>query len=107
APGDGRGHAGRRAVRPDRRAVRLLSLSRQGDRAPAGFELPPVQLPRRPRLSAEASSLPAGPAAVRCAGSAAAAPSMSLLSPAGMALVKLMGDMPRGPRRDGAFALWL
>lgn len=32
---------------------------------------------------------------------------MSLLSPGGMALVKLMGDMPRGPRREGVFALWL
>ena len=32
---------------------------------------------------------------------------MSLLSPAGTALVKLMGEMPRGPRREGLFALWL
>jgi hypothetical protein len=32
---------------------------------------------------------------------------MSLLSPAGVALVKLMGEMPRGPRREGVFALWL
>jgi hypothetical protein len=32
---------------------------------------------------------------------------MSLLSPAGLALVKLMGEMPRGPRREGLFALWL
>jgi len=32
---------------------------------------------------------------------------MSLLSPAGVALVKLMGEMPRGPKREGVFALWL
>jgi hypothetical protein len=32
---------------------------------------------------------------------------MSLLSPAGTALVRLMGDLPRGPRREGVFALWL
>ncbi|HEV8195617.1 MAG TPA: hypothetical protein VGP87_03170 [Gemmatimonadales bacterium] len=32
---------------------------------------------------------------------------MSLLSPGGAALIKLMGDTPRGPRREGVFALWL
>jgi hypothetical protein len=32
---------------------------------------------------------------------------MSLLSPSGAALVKLMGETPRGPRREGVFALWL
>ena len=32
---------------------------------------------------------------------------MTLLSPAATALVKLMGEMPRGPRREGALALWL
>lgn len=32
---------------------------------------------------------------------------MSLLTPAGAALVKLMGEMPRGPKREGTFALWL
>ncbi len=32
---------------------------------------------------------------------------MTLLSPAGSGLVKLMGEMPRGPRREGLFALWL
>jgi len=32
---------------------------------------------------------------------------MSVLSSGGMALVKLMRDMPRGPRREGVFALWL
>jgi hypothetical protein len=32
---------------------------------------------------------------------------MSLLSPATAALVKLMGETPRGPRREGIFALWL
>lgn len=32
---------------------------------------------------------------------------MSLLSPAGLTLVRLMGEMPRGPRREGVFALWL
>ncbi len=32
---------------------------------------------------------------------------MSLLSPGGAALVKLMGETPRGPRREGVFALWL
>ncbi len=32
---------------------------------------------------------------------------MSLLSPPEAALVKLMGEMPRGPRREGVFALWL
>jgi hypothetical protein len=32
---------------------------------------------------------------------------MSALSPAAKVLVKLMGELPRGPRRDGAFALWL
>jgi hypothetical protein len=32
---------------------------------------------------------------------------MSVLSPAGATLVKLMGEMPRGPRREGLFALWL
>ena len=32
---------------------------------------------------------------------------MSALSPSGAALVKVMGEMPRGPRREGVFALWL
>jgi hypothetical protein len=32
---------------------------------------------------------------------------MSVLSPAGGALVKLMGEIPRGPKREGVFALWL
>ena len=32
---------------------------------------------------------------------------MSLLSAPDAALVKLMGEMPRGPRREGLFALWL
>ncbi len=32
---------------------------------------------------------------------------MSVLSPAGLTLVKLMGEMPRGPRREGLLALWL
>jgi len=32
---------------------------------------------------------------------------MSLLTPTGMALVKVMGEMPRGPKREGVFALWL
>jgi hypothetical protein len=32
---------------------------------------------------------------------------MSLLSPGGASLVKLMGETPRGPRREGVFALWL
>jgi hypothetical protein len=32
---------------------------------------------------------------------------LSVLSPAGLTLVKLMGEMPRGPRREGLFALWL
>lgn len=30
-----------------------------------------------------------------------------MLSPADAALVKLMGEVPRGPKREGAFALWL
>ncbi|HEU5219327.1 MAG TPA: hypothetical protein VFU23_11740 [Gemmatimonadales bacterium] len=32
---------------------------------------------------------------------------MSLLSPAATSLIKLMGETPRGPRREGVFALWL
>ena len=32
---------------------------------------------------------------------------MSFSSPAGHALLKLMSEMPRGPRREGVFALWL
>lgn len=32
---------------------------------------------------------------------------MSLLSPSGAALVRLMGETPRGPKREGVFALWL
>ena len=32
---------------------------------------------------------------------------MSALSPSGAALVKVMGEIPRGPRREGVFALWL
>jgi hypothetical protein len=32
---------------------------------------------------------------------------MSMLGQSGTALVKLMGDTPRGPRREGVFALWL
>jgi hypothetical protein len=32
---------------------------------------------------------------------------MSALSPAALVLVKLMDELPRGPRRDSAFALWL
>lgn len=32
---------------------------------------------------------------------------MSASSPAAAALVKLMGETPRGPKREGVFALWL
>ena len=32
---------------------------------------------------------------------------MTAFSPAARALVSLMGDTPRGPRREGLFALWL
>ncbi len=32
---------------------------------------------------------------------------MTLLTPAQATLVTLMAALPRGPRRDGAFALWL
>lgn len=32
---------------------------------------------------------------------------MSAFSPAALALVRLMSEVPRGPRREGAFALWL
>jgi hypothetical protein len=32
---------------------------------------------------------------------------MSVLTPATRQLVELMGAAPRGPRRDGLFALWL
>ena len=32
---------------------------------------------------------------------------MSALSPAAAALIRLMQATPRGPRRDGIFALWL
>ena len=32
---------------------------------------------------------------------------MSPQSPPVIALIKLMGDTPRGPRREGVFALWL
>lgn len=32
---------------------------------------------------------------------------MKALSPAASALVRLMSELPRGPRRDSAFALWL
>ncbi|HEV8355750.1 MAG TPA: hypothetical protein VGQ17_03185 [Gemmatimonadales bacterium] len=32
---------------------------------------------------------------------------MSLHTPAGAALVALMGQTPRGPRREGVFAVWL
>ena len=32
---------------------------------------------------------------------------MSLLSPVDASLVKLMGETPRGPKREGVFALWL
>ena len=32
---------------------------------------------------------------------------MSMHTTAGAALVRLMGEMPRGPRREGLFALWL
>ncbi len=32
---------------------------------------------------------------------------MKALSPAAVVLVRLMGEFPRGPRRDSAFALWL
>ena len=32
---------------------------------------------------------------------------MKTLSPAAAVLVRLMGELPRGPRRDSAFALWL
>jgi hypothetical protein len=32
---------------------------------------------------------------------------MSLLTPAGATMVRLMGEAPRGPRREGLFALWL
>ncbi len=32
---------------------------------------------------------------------------MTALSPPAASLVRLMSELPRGPRRDGAFALWL
>ncbi|NOT08809.1 MAG: hypothetical protein HOP28_11450 [Gemmatimonadales bacterium] len=32
---------------------------------------------------------------------------MTLLGVSGQALVKLMGETPRGPKREGIFALWL
>jgi len=32
---------------------------------------------------------------------------MTLHTPAGAALVRLMNETPRGPRREGLFALWL
>jgi hypothetical protein len=32
---------------------------------------------------------------------------MSLLTPSGAVIVKLMGEAQRGPRREGLFALWL
>ncbi len=32
---------------------------------------------------------------------------MSALTPSGVTIVKVMGEMPRGPRREGVFALWL
>jgi hypothetical protein len=32
---------------------------------------------------------------------------MTLHTPAGSALVRLMNETPRGPRREGLFALWL
>lgn len=32
---------------------------------------------------------------------------MKTLSPAASVLIRLMGELPRGPRRDSAFALWL
>ncbi|MGH7559772.1 MAG: hypothetical protein ACRENB_02000 [Gemmatimonadales bacterium] len=32
---------------------------------------------------------------------------MSGFSPAGVTLIRLMTEAPRGPRREGAFALWL
>ncbi len=32
---------------------------------------------------------------------------MSMLTPQAATLVRLMRELPRGPRRDGAFALWL
>ena len=32
---------------------------------------------------------------------------MSMLTPAGLALTRLMDEIPRGPRREGVFALWL
>ena len=32
---------------------------------------------------------------------------MSPLSPAATALVRLMSELPRGPRREGVFAVWL
>lgn len=32
---------------------------------------------------------------------------MSALTPAALVLVRIMAEAPRGPRRDGVFALWL
>ena len=32
---------------------------------------------------------------------------MSGSSPSALALIRLMGELPRGPRREGVFALWL
>lgn len=32
---------------------------------------------------------------------------MSLLTPTGAALVQVMAELPRGPRREAVFALWL
>ena len=32
---------------------------------------------------------------------------MSTLTPAGLGLARLMEEIPRGPRRDGVFAVWL
>lgn len=32
---------------------------------------------------------------------------MSMLTPGGLGLARLMEEIPRGPRREGVFALWL
>jgi heptosyltransferase-2 len=66
-----------------------------------------IDLPCRPCLSADPSPLPAGPPARRRPGGAAEAAEMTTSTGASGALIRVMGDMPRGPKREGAFALWL
>src|SRR6266576_3118096 len=105
AHGHRRRHGRRRALRTDRRAVRLLSVYQASSGAQARSRLPALFGHGHGTVSARPPSLSGGdlprPGHGRCA-----AP-RGMNTPAEDRLVTLIAESARGPRREGLFALWL